>query len=74
MYVHILGDKEILIMKDVQKIAAKYETFKGLESARRVYEAADFRLCEESDVFQWGQNIKEQKYELELSERSLKNR
>ena len=41
-------------------------TFKGLESASRVYEAADFRLCEKSDVFQWGQNIQEQKYELEL--------
>ncbi len=43
-------------------------TFKGLESARRVYEAANFRLSEESDVFQWGQNIKEQKYELILKE------
>jgi GNAT superfamily N-acetyltransferase len=43
-------------------------TFKGLESARRVYEAAGFQLCQESDVFQWGQNIKEQKYELELSQ------
>jgi GNAT superfamily N-acetyltransferase len=49
-------------------------TFKGLESARRLYEAAGFRLCEESDVFQWGQNIKEQKYELALPEPSLKNR
>ena len=41
-------------------------TFQGLESARRVYETAGFRLCEENDVFQWGQNIREQKYELEL--------
>ncbi len=41
-------------------------TFKGLESARRVYEAADFRLCEESEVFQWGGNIREQKFELIL--------
>jgi len=49
-------------------------TFKGLESARRIYEAADFRQCEESDVFRWGQNIKEQKYELALPERSLNNR
>ena len=49
-------------------------TFKGLESARRVYETADFRLCEESDVFQWGQNIKEQKYELALPEPSLTKR
>ena len=39
-------------------------TFSGLEGARRVYEAEGFQLCEESDVFQWGQNIKEQKFEL----------
>jgi GNAT superfamily N-acetyltransferase len=49
-------------------------TFKGLESARRLYEAADFRLCEESDVLQWGQNIKEQKYELALPASLLNNR
>jgi len=41
-------------------------TFEGLESARKVYEAAGFRLCEESVVSQWGQEIKEQKYELVL--------
>ena len=43
-------------------------TFEGLESARKVYEAAGFRLCEESVVSQWGQEIKEQKYELVLPE------
>ena len=43
-------------------------TFLGLENARRAYEKAGFRLCEENDVFQWGQNIREQKYELELPE------
>lgn len=41
-------------------------TFKGLESARRVYETANFKLCAENDVFQWGQEIREQKYELVL--------
>ena len=41
-------------------------TFKGLEAARRLYEAADFQLCEESEVAQWGQHITEQKYELRL--------
>ena len=41
-------------------------TFEGLESARKVYETAGFRLCEESNVSQWGQEIKEQKYELVL--------
>ena len=41
-------------------------TFKGLEDARRLYEAENFRLCEENEVFQWGQNIMEQKYILSL--------
>ena len=42
-------------------------TFKGLEAARRLYEAAGFQLCEESQVAQWGQTIKEQKYELQFA-------
>ena len=41
-------------------------TFKGLEEARRLYEAADFHLTEESQIDQWGQMITEQKYELDL--------
>ena len=41
-------------------------TFEGLTKARRLYEAEDFRLCEEHEVAQWGQTIKEQKFELEL--------
>ena len=41
-------------------------TFKGLENARRLYEAVNFRLCEENEVAQWGQHIKEQKYILHL--------
>jgi GNAT superfamily N-acetyltransferase len=41
-------------------------TFKGLENARRLYEAVNFRLCEENEVAQWGQIIREQKYELDL--------
>lgn len=39
-------------------------TFKGLEDARRLYESQNFRLCEENQVAQWGQHIREQKYEL----------
>ena len=46
-------------------------TFKGLESARRLYEAAGFRLCEENRVAQWGQTIQEQKYELKLPRSSI---
>ncbi|UCF92856.1 MAG: GNAT family N-acetyltransferase [Desulfobacterales bacterium] len=42
-------------------------TFKGLEAARRLYEHHNFRLSLEHDVRQWGQNIKEQMYELQLS-------
>ena len=43
-------------------------TFKGLEEARRLYEAAGFQLCEEYRIDQWGQTIFEQKYELDLKE------
>ena len=42
-------------------------TFEGLDAARRLYEAADFHLCEEHEVAQWGQTIKEQKFELTLA-------
>ena len=41
-------------------------TFEGLTKARRLYEAVNFRLCEENEVARWGQNIKEQKFKLEL--------
>ena len=41
-------------------------TFEGLTKARRLYEAVNFRLCEEDEVAQWGQKIKVQKFELEL--------
>jgi GNAT superfamily N-acetyltransferase len=43
-------------------------TFKGLEDARRLYEAVHFRLSEDSPIDQWGQTILEQKFELELKE------
>ncbi len=38
-------------------------TFRGLERARILYERYQFRLCEEREVTQWGQNLREQKYE-----------
>ena len=41
-------------------------TFEGLNAARRLYERHDFRLCETHEVDQWGQRIKEQKFELIL--------
>ena len=39
-------------------------TFEGLDPARRLYEHHDFRLIETHEVEQWGQTIKEQKFEL----------
>ena len=41
-------------------------TFEGLNAARRLYERHDFSLCETHEVDQWGQRIKEQKFELIL--------
>jgi GNAT superfamily N-acetyltransferase len=41
-------------------------TFKGLDAARTLYERAGFILTEEHEVAQWGQTIKEQKFELAL--------
>jgi len=43
-------------------------TFKGLDAARRLYERHHFRLCETNEVDQWGQHIREQKFELILGE------
>ncbi len=42
-------------------------TFEGLEAARYLYEEVGFRLAEEREVRQWGQNIREQMFELKLS-------
>lgn len=39
-------------------------TFAGLEPARRRYQAAGFRLTREHEVGQWGQTIREQRYDL----------
>lgn len=41
-------------------------TFKGLDSARRLYEKAGFVMAEEHEVRQWGSIIHEQKFELLL--------
>jgi hypothetical protein len=42
-------------------------TFEGLDAARRLYERHNFRLCETQEVDQWGQHIREQKFELLLT-------
>ena len=41
-------------------------TFEGLTKARRLYEAVNFKLCEQDEIAQWGQTIKVQKFELAL--------
>ncbi len=41
-------------------------TFEGLDEARSLYEREGFRLSREHDVYQWGQDIKEQKFQLDL--------
>ncbi|MCF8047714.1 MAG: GNAT family N-acetyltransferase [Desulfarculaceae bacterium] len=41
-------------------------TFSGLDAARRLYEAAGFTLAQEHQVDQWGNQITEQKFELNL--------
>ena len=42
-------------------------TFDGLNNARKLYEAVGFHLREENELPQWGQTIKEQKFELSLA-------
>ena len=39
-------------------------TFRGLDAARHLYEAAGFRLVEELEAEQWGKRVLEQRYEL----------
>lgn len=41
-------------------------TFKGLDAARFLYERSGFRLREEHDVDQWGKNLTEQRFDLDL--------
>ncbi len=41
-------------------------TFEGLDAARRLYDRQNFRLSETHNVDQWGQHIKEHKFELVL--------
>lgn len=41
-------------------------TFEGLDVARALYEGEGFRLSEEHVVDQWGQNLTEQRFELDL--------
>ena len=70
---HKCGIGKALIVKAVEFCQRKgfprvyLWTFEGLTKARGLYEAADFRLIEEHEIVQWGQTIKEQKFELTLA-------
>ncbi len=62
-----LMDKAVSFCRDLKTIPSMFLwTFKGLEAARRLYESAGFRLCQEEAVQQWGAVIQEQKFELIL--------
>lgn len=41
-------------------------TFAGLDAARKLYERAGFKLCEEAEDSHWGKTVREQKFELFL--------
>jgi len=41
-------------------------TFAGLDSARRLYEQAGFKLTQEQEAGSWGRNMREQGFDLDL--------
>jgi GNAT superfamily N-acetyltransferase len=43
-------------------------TFEGLDAARRLYERCGFRLVAQRPGTQWGRQVNEQRFELELSQ------
>ena len=61
-----LLEKSIQFCKEVGYQRVFLWTFEGLETARYLYESAGFRLCQEHEVRQWGQDIKEQRFDLIL--------
>ncbi|MFO8164372.1 MAG: GNAT family N-acetyltransferase [Thermodesulfobacteriota bacterium] len=69
---HRIGVGKTLLSKSIDFCkGAHYKrvylwTFKGLESARYLYEKEGFRLCKTHAVRQWGRDIEEQMFELKL--------
>jgi len=61
-----LLEKSIQFCKEVGYKRVFLWTFEGLETARDLYESVGFRLCQEHEVRQWGQDIKEQRFDLTL--------
>jgi GNAT superfamily N-acetyltransferase len=48
-------------------------TFRGLEAARRLYVGFGFSMIEENPVQQWGRELYEQRYNLDLHSPSARN-
>ena len=61
---HRLISRAVQFCKDKEYPKIFLWTFEGLDAARRLYERHNFRLCETHEVDQWGQQIREQKFEL----------
>jgi len=62
----ILIKRAIDFCREVNSRKVYLWTFEGLDEARSLYEREGFRLTQEHDVHQWGQDIKEQKFQLDL--------
>jgi GNAT superfamily N-acetyltransferase len=59
-----LISRAVQFCKDKKYAKVFLWTFEGLDAARRLYERHNFQLCETLEIDQWGQRIKEQKFEL----------
>jgi hypothetical protein len=46
-------------------------TFDGLHAARHLYEAMGFKLVEQHKGGQWGTEVTEQRFELQLGQRNV---
>jgi hypothetical protein len=62
-----MGVGRVLLERAMAFVDAHYDetylwTFKGLDAARHLYEAAGFTLAEESEGRQWGSVVVEQRF------------
>ena len=61
---HALINQAIDFSRNAEYPRVYLWTFQGLDLARVLYERMGFRVCEEHNIRQWGQDIKEQMFEL----------
>jgi GNAT superfamily N-acetyltransferase len=60
---------DALAFCDAQRFPSVYlDTFQGLDAARHLYEAFDFRLVEQSAGTQWGTEVNEQRFVRQLAQ------